>query len=90
MTIMKRNIDFTPKLKYGHTSVPARRFRIILPRAPAATLPMVSLAEDLPPPYKRNMKGIYNITKHNTSIKMLLLYKTKGITSTARMPYFMS
>lgn len=34
------------------TSVPANFLRIFLATAPEATLPMVSLAEDLPPPLK--------------------------------------
>jgi hypothetical protein len=33
-----------------HTSVPAYSLRIFFATAPAATLPIVSLAEDLPPP----------------------------------------
>lgn len=57
MTIMKRNINFTAKLKYESTSVPASSFKIFLATAPAATLPMVSLAEDLPPPYMKTHEG---------------------------------
>jgi hypothetical protein len=34
-----------------HTSVPAYSLRIFLATPPAATLPIVSLAEDLPPPF---------------------------------------
>ena len=33
------------------TSVPENSLRIFFATAPAATLPMVSLAEDLPPPF---------------------------------------
>ena len=40
-----------------HTSVPARLLRIFLATAPAATLPMVSLAEDLPPPFNYNLNS---------------------------------
>lgn len=54
---MKMKINFTTKLKYESTSVPASSFKIFLATAPAATLPMVSLAEDLPPPYMKTHEG---------------------------------
>ena len=38
-------------LKIELTSVPAFFCNIFFATAPAATLPIVSLAEDLPPPY---------------------------------------
>ena len=41
------------KSESKHTSVPANCFKIFLAKAPGATLPMVSLAEDLPPPLKK-------------------------------------
>ena len=45
----KKN-DFSDK-DHKHTSVPENFLRIFFATAPAATLAMVSLAEDLPPPY---------------------------------------
>jgi hypothetical protein len=39
------------------TSIPARLLRIFLATAPAATLPIVSLAEDLPPPFSHKMNS---------------------------------
>ena len=42
----------------GHTSTPDLSFRIFFARAPAATLPMVSLADDLPPPYHSSSTNI--------------------------------
>lgn len=49
--IKKKTTEFSATQRNKHTSIPARVLRIFLATAPAATLPIVSLAEDLPPPF---------------------------------------
>ena len=46
---------------HEHTSTPHLSLRIFFARAPAATLPMVSLPDDLPPPYHlRKRRNMFN------------------------------
>lgn len=71
------------KTTHKPTSVPAYILRIFFARAPAATLPMVSLADDLPPPYSSISVNIncgyfkiiminINENRHFMSIKHIL------------------